>query len=60
MLRALEFRVGAPTILEFIDRYRTELSNSILAPFSPREIQDRLVHRILMVSKLACCSYELI
>jgi len=32
-LRAIEFRVGYPTILEFVDRYRSDLMKSLLAPF---------------------------
>jgi hypothetical protein len=60
MLRTLEFRVGAPTILEFIDRFRTELSHSVLAVFKEPEVEKRLIKRILLLGKLACCSYELI
>lgn len=38
ILRVLQFRVGPPTILEFVDRFRVELSTSILAPFQPQAI----------------------
>lgn len=34
MLRALEFRVGAPAVLEFLDRYRSDLQATLLAQFS--------------------------
>lgn len=34
IFRVLEFRVGAPTIMEFIERYQTEFSATILAPFN--------------------------
>lgn len=30
ILRTLEFRVGAPTIIEFLDRYRSELIDNLL------------------------------
>lgn len=60
LLRTLEFRVGAPTILEFLDCYQTELGDDFLAVFSPKDISDRLLTRILLLSKLSCCSYDLI
>lgn len=36
ILRVLEFRVGAPTLLEFVERYYTEMSaaTSVLAQFN--------------------------
>ena len=59
ILRTLEFQVGCPTILEFIETYKSELLNNNLALFKPTEIQDKLNKRLMMLSKLACCSYEM-
>jgi hypothetical protein len=60
IMRTLEFRLGAPTILEFIERYYSELSANLLAQFNPREINKQLMTRIILLSKLSCCSYDLI
>jgi hypothetical protein len=59
MLRTIEFRIGSPTILEFVETYKTELMYSHMSQLKGLEIQERLQSRILMLSKLACCSYEL-
>ena len=59
MLRTLEFRVGSPTALEFLDQYRSELTLGILLPFKNPDTESKLMKRILMLSKLACCSYNL-
>ena len=59
MLRTIEFRIGSPTILEFVETYKTELMYSHMSQLKGLEIQERLQNRILMLSKLACCSYEL-
>ena len=60
ILRTLNFRVGAPTILEFIDNFKVELSHNILIPFRDSENEKKLMRRILLLSKIACCSYELV
>lgn len=60
IMRTLEFRLGAPTILEFIERYYSELSGNLLAQFNQTEINKKLMTRIILLSKLSCCSYELI
>lgn len=51
--------MGSPTILEFIETYKTELLDTNLSSFKPVEIQNILNTRIMMLSKLACCSYEM-
>ena len=52
--------MGSPTILEFIDRFRLEMSHGVLAPFRDPENQKKLMQRIFLLSKMACCSYELV
>ena len=59
ILRTLEFRVGSPSILEFIEKFRSELHSTVLAPFKAPEIEAKLMKRILLLGKLACCSYDL-
>lgn len=38
MLRTIEFRIGSPTMLEFIETYKTEMRHSHMAPFKSKEI----------------------
>ena len=52
--------MGSPTILEFIDRFRLEMSHGVLAPFRDPENHKKLMQRIFLLSKIACCSYELV
>jgi|LauGreDrversion4_2_1035121.scaffolds.fasta_scaffold320629_1 hypothetical protein len=59
ILRTIEFRIGSPTMLEFIETYKTELYHTNMALLKPKEIQEKLSSRILMLGKLACCSYDL-
>ena len=55
MLRTLEFRVGAPTLLEFLERYLQDLQGNLISQISPDELTPRVLH----LAKLACCSYDL-
>ena len=52
MLGALEYKVGAPTVLEFMDRYSEELAD--ILPKSAK------FHKICMyLAKMTCHSYDL-
>ena len=52
ILRTLEYRVGAPTLKEFLDRYLEELSE-----FIPKS--DKFYKTLMCISKMACYSYEM-
>ena len=53
ILGVIEYRVGVPTLKEFLDRFLEELSGLL-----PK--QDRNVYRqLLCIAKLTCYSYEL-
>lgn len=52
ILKAIEYKVGAPTVLEFIDRYCEELAD--ILPKSPK------FHKVCVyLAKMACHSYDL-
>jgi hypothetical protein len=52
MLNAIGYKVGAPTVLEFIDRYMEELAD--ILPKSDK------FHKICVyLAKMACHSYDL-
>ncbi len=42
MLRTIEFRIGSPTMLEFIETYKTELRHSHMALFKGKDIEEKL------------------
>jgi len=52
ILRALGFRIGAPTIKEFIDRILVELEKIMT-------VTDQLKKLCNYLAKLACHSYKL-
>ena len=52
MLKAIGYKLGAPTVKEFLDRYLEEVSY-----FMPRN--DRFYKVLLCLSKMACFSYDL-
>ena len=53
LLKVIEYKVGAPTVKEFLDRFLEELSGLL-----PK--QDRIVYRSLIcLCKMSCYSYDL-
>lgn len=52
MLRVLEYKIGAPTIKEFLDRYLEELAEHL-----PKS--DNIYRQLMCLSKMACYSYDL-
>ena len=53
LLRVNDYRVGVPTVKEFLDRFLEELSGLLSK-------QDRSVYRFLMcLAKMTCFSYDI-
>lgn len=52
ILRVIGYKVGAPTLKEFLDRYLEELSDNLVKT-------DKQIYKELMcLSKMSCFSYE--
>ena len=53
LLRVNDYKVGVPTIKEFLDRFLEELSGLLSK-------QDRSIYRYLMcIAKMTCFSYDI-
>ncbi len=52
MLKFIEYRVGAPTVKEFLDRYIEEMADIL-------PMNDKIYKVLLCLGKMACYSYDL-